>query len=385
MADNERSRRRFLQGCTALGAVGIAGCTGVLEETTATPPEVDDTDEVDPLASTETDTATPTRTEPESGETEAPTETATPKPTNEEYLASGLTTAYDRAGKLATARERMDTINSIRDELSRKKQHYLDNPDELTAKEVDNIISSMERINNLIRRLLTDYVALGGQPEYEQSRKERERMRSELKKYVKLNDYDAIVDIFSSIGDYSGSCGYFFLQNGGRINQFDVNSCGEGALMGLETFRHELYTQMYNNYDYRNNFALVYNGSAYFSGKTRKLDKIFDTLSVGSGEKLRYAITDNFDFTRYAMISRYDSPAAAKSANDRLVKSAAVVEGTRNYGSIQEMQKIAWTNGNMTGYGLTKSVGPYNLILSAATDEYGWEKEPENLSWVHRN
>lgn len=88
MADNERSRRRFLRASGLLGAVGVAGCSSLLEETTSTPPEVGETSDVEPLASTETDTpaagATPTAATDSAGtepaETETPTATATPGP-----------------------------------------------------------------------------------------------------------------------------------------------------------------------------------------------------------------------------------------------------------------------------------------------------------------
>jgi len=55
MVNDERSRRRFLQACTALGAVGFAGCMGTSDETTDSTPEATDTSEVASPASTETE------------------------------------------------------------------------------------------------------------------------------------------------------------------------------------------------------------------------------------------------------------------------------------------------------------------------------------------
>jgi len=89
MGDNERSRRRFLRASGLLGAVGLAGCTSVLEETTATPPDVDDASDVEPLVPSETPTAT--ATSPES-ETAAATATATPEPS----VTIGVSEPMDR-------------------------------------------------------------------------------------------------------------------------------------------------------------------------------------------------------------------------------------------------------------------------------------------------
>ncbi|QLH77304.1 hypothetical protein HZS55_08360 [Halosimplex rubrum] len=82
MADDDRSRRQFLRASSVLGALGLAGCTGVLEETTATPPDAGETTEVPELVST--GTATPTAAEQPATtgptETDTPTATATPEP-----------------------------------------------------------------------------------------------------------------------------------------------------------------------------------------------------------------------------------------------------------------------------------------------------------------
>lgn len=100
MGDNERSRRQFLRASGLLGAVGLAGCASVLEETTSTPPEVGETTEVDPLVSTETDTpagaTTPTAgadsADTDPSETETPTATATPEPS----VTIGVSEGIDR-------------------------------------------------------------------------------------------------------------------------------------------------------------------------------------------------------------------------------------------------------------------------------------------------
>lgn len=79
MGKHDSTRRWFLRASGLLGAVGLAGCSSLLEETTATPPDVGARSDVPELVSTET--ATPTPSDSATAEpTDAETATATPEP-----------------------------------------------------------------------------------------------------------------------------------------------------------------------------------------------------------------------------------------------------------------------------------------------------------------
>ena len=85
-------RRAFLRAAVPTAAVGLAGCTGVLEEETATPPNAGNTDDISDLESTET---------PGEEQTQEPSEDTTDNQENQESrednISIGISNEIDRA------------------------------------------------------------------------------------------------------------------------------------------------------------------------------------------------------------------------------------------------------------------------------------------------
>jgi len=91
MSDKWRSRRQLLKASGLMATVGLAGCTGVLEEETATPPNAGNTDDISDLESTET---------PGEEQTQEPSEDTTDNQENQESrednISIGISNEIDR-------------------------------------------------------------------------------------------------------------------------------------------------------------------------------------------------------------------------------------------------------------------------------------------------
>ncbi|QLH81316.1 hypothetical protein [Halosimplex pelagicum] len=95
MDDDTFSRRQFLRIGGLASAVGLAGCSNLVEETTATPPDVDDSSDVDPLVPTDTPTAAETSapaqktdTQAQNQETDTPTPSPEPQPPEPRFVVA---------------------------------------------------------------------------------------------------------------------------------------------------------------------------------------------------------------------------------------------------------------------------------------------------------